>query len=203
MTSINYFPVNDQDSKRYRDLMHDFYRYIVPGCKPHYMDGDSHFEQFVQRKLDIDLLLEDPRGVLDSYEEKIAGWPADSEPHTALCVETESNSNPGFITRGWIDTCQANNLIYVFEVTPLQLLDIYHINMPKFRKYFWQEYRKNPRRFSPFRNSERNKSQGILVGIGEVYKCIEGTKRYLLSFDGSCEEVDISITISSLLRKGA
>ena len=139
--------------------------------------------------------------MLDSHEEKLALWPPDDDPHASICVETESNSNPGFIKKGWIYTCQANNLNYVFEILPLGLLDIFHINLPKFGEYFWPEYKKNPRRFPPFRNAELNRSQGVLVRIGEIYRCVEGTKRYHLHFDGVCEEVDISLTTTSLLRE--
>lgn len=197
----NDFWANEQESRKYRSLMASFYDFLVPGCKLHYMDGDSYFEQYVQKKLDIDLLLEEPRSVLDSYEEKLAAWPGSGEPHSHICFETESNSNPGLVTKGWGFTCQANYLVYAFEILPLNLLDIFLINLPALKDYLLPEYKKNPRRFPSFRNEDRNRSQGILVGIGEIYRCVAGTKRYHLHFNGTCKEVHISVSLSQMLME--
>lgn len=200
--SQNNYPINMLDSKKYRHVMPSLYKSLMPGCETHYLDGDSHFEKFAQKKLDIDLLIEEEANrVLDSWEEKLALWPGDDSLHTAMCIETETDSNPGRVKKGWFYTCQANHLIYSFEILPLQLLDVYHINFPRLKEYVCFELERNPRRFGTFRNTERNRSQGLLVGLGDVYRCVKDTKRYLLHFDGRCQEVDISFSLSSLLKE--
>lgn len=184
---INNFAMNEQESKVHRPLMRHFYEFIAPGREPKYYDGKTKFEIAVQRKLDVDLTIPSENGE-EGYEEKIIKWPEKGEPHTSFYAETESCTNPGNITYGWMRTGQADYLIYVFEYP--NGLDIHKIRFQVFKDWFWQEIKRG-RPFPPSRNADNNRTQGLLVNIVEVHKKIPA-ERYFLTWDGVCRQIQLN-----------
>lgn len=190
----NNFPLNEEESKQYRPLLCNFYNYIEPGCWIKYYDGQTRFEKAVQRILHVDLTLTTNQGD-ESYEEKIVR-PEDQKPYEKIYAETESCTFPGKVTDGWMKTCYARYLVYI--MVTLWGLDIYLINFPAYKKWFWDEIRKSSR-FQPHRNERENQTQGVLVPLHDLYK--RGwVKRYLLTFDGGCKQIGTDANLEEEMR---
>lgn len=198
----NDFEKNEDDSKRYRHLMKCFYNHISPGNEPMYLDGRRGFDLTAQTELHIDALLMGKNGNRYSLEEKLADWPTDkNEPHTALYAETESCSKPGCVTNGYMQESIADFLVYSFEISDVGL-DIYHIEfVQRLKPWFWHELKQNPHAFKPHRNPDKNQSQGVLIPLGLIARQFPNTKRYLVTFDGQCYELDLRINIFDAYRQ--
>jgi hypothetical protein len=187
MTKINNYSLNSQFSKKYRDLLFIFHATIADGRVPKYFDGENHHERVCQTKLKIDLQLEYHLGMLSGIEEKVVQWPEDNRPYERFYCETESCTNPGRVTPGWMRTSEAEYLTYAFEVLGLGL-DIYFIDFQKLKKWFWSQLEQHPNCFHPHRNPDQNQTQGRLVPIKLVTRIIP-TQRYRVTFDGVCQQV--------------
>lgn len=183
----NNFAMNEQESKVHRPLMCHFYEFIAPGREPYYYDGKTNLEKAVQCTLDVDLDIPSEHGK-EGYEEKIVKWPKENVPHPDFFAETESCTNPGKITPGWMKKCQADYLIYVFEYP--NGLDIHKIRVQEFKDWFWLEIKRG-RKFKSYVNPDQNRSQGALVNIVEVHKKVPA-ERYFLTWDGVCRQIQLN-----------
>jgi hypothetical protein len=181
-------------AERYRDLLDDhFYPYIAEGRRPRRFDSQSRHDKIRQMKLKIDLELELHKGEWQDIEEKVVRWPVSGNPHTAFFYETESCSRPGMVTPGWIRKSEAETLLYAFEVEK-RGLDIYLCEeFQEIKNRFWEELKRNPNCFPCSRNTDRNQSQGRLVPIGFIV-CNFNVKRYFLTLDGVCSQVDFQVS---------
>ena len=125
----------------YRHLLDIFYKhYCYDGRFVCIGDIEkSPFSDVLQRQLKTDTVIQ--TGVRVSYgvEEKVVSWPTSGQPHTAFFLETRSCTNPGKISDGWMRTCQADLLLYAFEIKDVGLL-IYLIPFPRLKQWFWQTY---------------------------------------------------------------
>jgi hypothetical protein len=172
---MNDYPVNNEDSKKYRHLFPILYSHVFPGHTDlhYYPDGSS--EQ-LDDKVDLALCY---RGRELQLEEKLI-----SKQYSKFYCETESCSKPGMITDGWMRTSKAHYLVYAFTV-PDRGLDIYILKFPEFKEWFWVEMAKRPCPFDWHRNPDKNQSQGRLVSVQWCIRRVPA-RHYFLSFDGEC-----------------
>ena len=197
MSENNY----DEDmffSKKYRYLLQILY-------KQYYYDGryvfvdKSRFSTLVQKRLKTDVIAQTDEESSCGIEEKVARWPElKNEPHTAFFLETESCTNPGNESPGWMRDGQADYLLYAFEIKGLGL-DVYIMPFQELKAWFWPFIEKNPNKFFTFTNQNKNRTRGRLANITVVIRAVP-TVRYLITFDGTCKPLDLSVNILSLFH---
>lgn len=78
-----------------------------------------------------------------AVEEKIVRSPQGREPYTAICLETESCTVPGYISRGWMWYSKADVLFYCMHQAN-DTLDCLWIDFPKLHKWFWLREKQFP-----------------------------------------------------------
>ncbi len=173
--SENNFFVNDKDQKEIRD------RFLVPFYNKFAQKGQYVFidksscSMHIQKQIKIDTIVLSQKGGTVCIEEKIATWPQyKNKPHTAFFLETDSCTNPGHLSPGWMKNGMADYLLYCF-VTRMSNLDIYLLNFPELKKWFWRVWKNYPEHTM----KEQNRTRGRLADILEVVNNINCSRYYV------------------------
>lgn len=174
--------------KTYRHLLNIFYQ--------HYCDdgrfvsiGDitrSRISDILQRELKTDTIIQKGDFVSYGVEEKVVAWPENNRPYTAFFLETSSCTNPGHRSPGWMTTCQADLLLYAFEIKDLGLL-AYLLDFPRLQQWFWEQYLPHVPRpdYGRVVLPDANRTEGRVVAIATVVRQVP-TECFLLPFEGEC-----------------
>ena len=161
---MNNFSTDDAWQKMKRDtiLAPQFYgnNTIVPTGRYVFMDK-GRLAKILQRRMEVDTILQGKDGAAVAIEEKIVRWPGYRYPN--YCLETKSCTVPGHESDGWMVYGQADYLLYCFEQESGDL-DCHLIDFQKLKAWFW------PREsgFKPFKMSEQNQTFGRQVPIAHV-----------------------------------
>lgn len=115
----------------------------------------------LQRKYAVDTILQAKNGKAVGIEEKIVRWKG--YPYRHLCIETESCTNEGFESEGWIHYGKADYLLYCFQQEDESLI-CWLIDFAKLQDY----YHENKDRLKPFQMEERNRTRGVLAPLHEI-----------------------------------
>ena len=107
-------------------------------------------------------------------EEKIVKWPLNNKRHTAFALETQSCTVPGLEKPGWMEYCEANILLYCFEMEDRERLEGHCIDFPALKAWFWEQYST----FYRHRMKEHNKTETRLVPISQVKKNIKKYQQF-------------------------
>jgi len=121
----------------------------------------SHF----QRRLAVDTIVQGKNGAAVCIEEKIVRWPKTGKAYTAVCLETESCTNPGYASAGWMVYGQADYLMYCFANARETVLHCHLIDFPALKGWFWE----NVDAFPSFKTVDTiNGSRGKVVSIADI-----------------------------------
>jgi hypothetical protein len=122
-----------QRTLRDRYLTHFYQKYSLNG-RYVFMDK-SACSTVLQRELAVDTVFQSPRnGASFCIEEKI-----DSHSDSLnFALETDSCTVPDRYKKGWMHYAQADYLLYAFERE--NGLDVYLIDFPKLKEWFWKVY---------------------------------------------------------------
>jgi len=152
---------------------------LVPGFYQRYaFDGryvlidKGRFANILQRRFEVDTIMQAGEGNAIALEEKIVRWPGYT--YTAYTLETESCTNPGHESEGWMRYGQADYLLYCFQ-NEHDGLDCHLVDFPKLKAWFWERVET----FPTFLMQTKNRSAGRKVPISAVQKAI-GVKTYSL-----------------------
>src|SRR2546430_16919285 len=116
-------------------LIHFYQKYSLNG---RYVFIDkSACSTLLQKRLAIDTIFQSKRDPRKSpcIEEKIEQWPGYKRVNFAL--EVNSCTKPGRESPGWMHYAEADLLLYAFAYEGDTGLDVYLIDFPKLRKWFW------------------------------------------------------------------
>lgn len=128
----------------------------------------------LQKELAIDTIVQKERGSV-CIEEKIEQWPGFKRKNFAL--ETDSCTVLGHERKGWMHYARADYLLYAFAYAENKGLDVYLINFPKLREWFWNL----PSRYeSHVMKETTNHTRFEKVPIADVRKAVP-TSRYLIT----------------------
>ncbi|HET8846721.1 MAG TPA: hypothetical protein VFN35_34985 [Ktedonobacteraceae bacterium] len=201
--SPNSFPNNYTFGvHHYRHLLDIFYKHFCYDGR-FVLIGDitrSPFSDIVQRQLKTDTIIQ--RNAFLSYgvEEKVVAWPASDQPHEAFFLETRSCTNAGRESDGWMKTCQADVLLYAFEIKDVGLL-LFLFPFPRLKQWFWNSYLPHLPRPDTGRSvmCDENRTEGYVVARMLLIKAVP-TRCFLITFDGEYHEVKPDLDIR-LLRE--
>jgi hypothetical protein len=98
-----------------------------------------------------------------AIEEKIVRPPLMRGPYTAICLETESCTEPGHISRGWMWYSTADVLLYGMLGVD-DTLDCLWIDFPKLHRWFWPREKRFPLHVMP----TENKTASRVVPIDDI-----------------------------------
>lgn len=184
--------------RRYRYLLDVFYRWYCYDGRFVHID-QSPFSQYIQQGLKTDTVIQKTAQVSVGIEEKVVSWPeGKGKPHTAFFLETRSCTNPGYESPGWMEDCQADLLLYAFEIKDLGLV-IYLLDFPALKRWFWQQYLPHlphsdyGRAVMP----DANRTEGMVVEIATVVKDVPADC-FLLTFEGKCRRLKPSVDLARL-----
>lgn len=192
--SHNDFQENyDFGVKKYHHLLDIFYKHYCYDARFVRL-GDlakSPFSNFLQRTLKTDTVIQTSVQVSYGVEEKVVGWPAHDQPHTAFFLETRSCTNKGHESRGWMATCKADLLLYAFEIKDVGLL-IYLLDFPRLRHWFWEQYLPSLSRpaYGLSVMPDENRTEGRVVAITRVIKEVP-TRCFLITFGEAFHEIKL------------
>jgi hypothetical protein len=199
--SPNSFPDNyDFGVKKYRHLLDIFYQhYCYDGRFVSIGDiTKSHFSDILQRQLKTDTVIQ--KGDFLSYgvEEKVVAWPANDQPHEAFFLETRSCTNPGHESEGWMRTCQADVLLYAFEIKDVGLL-LFLFPFVRLKQWFWDTYL--PHLPRPYYGRsvmhDENRTEGYVVARALLIKAMP-LRCFLVTFEGAYDELKPDVDIRLL-----
>lgn len=173
-------------ARRMRDrfLSRFYQKYAVEG-RYVYIDK-SACSTVLQRQLAVDTVLQAKDGSL-CIEEKIEQWPGYKRENFAL--ETDSCTVVGREKQGWMHYAQADYLLYAFAYEGDSGLDVYLIDFPKLRAWFWGLPTRYP---AHVMEHTLNHTRFEKVPIVDVRRAVP-TARYLVTDD----------TISFIPKRGA
>jgi hypothetical protein len=199
--SPNSFPENyDFGVKKYRHLLDIFYRHYAYDGR-FVLIGDitrSHFSDILQRQLKTDTVIQ--KGGFLSYgvEEKVVAWPDSDQPYEAFFLETRSCTNPGHESEGWMRTCQADVLLYAFEIKEVGLL-LFLFSFARLKQWFWESYLPSLSRPDYGRSVMRdeNRTEGYVVARTLLIKAIP-PRCFLVTFEGEYYELKPDVDIHQL-----
>jgi hypothetical protein len=168
-----------QWSRKMREtfLSHFYGKYSVDG-RYVYIDKSS-CSTLLQKELAVDTIMQWPTPHTSiCIEEKIVQWPGYKYMNFAL--ETESCTVPGRERGGWMRYAEADYLLYAFAYENDSGLDIYLIDFPKLRGWFWNL----PVRYESHTMKETiNHTRFEKVPIKDVVQAVL-TARYLCTSEG-------------------
>jgi len=199
--SPNSFPENYAFGVHtYRHLLDIFYRHYCYDGR-FVSIGDitrSHFSDILQRQLKTDTVIQ--RGGFLSYgvEEKVVAWPASDQPYEAFFLETRSCTNPGHESEGWMKTCQADVLLYAFEIKDVGLL-LFLFPFARLKQWFWDTYLPSLSRPDYGRSVMRdeNRTEGYVVARTLLIKAVP-PRCFLVTFEGEYDELKPGVDIRQL-----
>jgi hypothetical protein len=130
-------------------------------------------------------------------EEKIVRWPVDKTTlkpwvprlcgHSALALETDSCTVEGHEKSGWMDTSNADYLLYGFATSwRKNALVCYLIEMQPLKQWFWPRVE----RFAPTVTDQINRSRCRVVPIDDIMESGVWIRRYQCEMppgDSYCE----------------
>jgi hypothetical protein len=182
------------------------YRHLLAVLYTHYcyegryvFVNQSACSSRIQQELKTDTLIQKNAGVSHGIEEKIASWPEyKNKPHTAFFLETRSCTNKGYESAGWMVTCQADLLLYAFEVKDLGLV-AYLMDFPQLQQWFWETYLPHllPAAEKRWIMRDANRTEGMLVAIATVVRHVP-TECFLLTFEGTYQRLKPTVNIQQL-----
>jgi hypothetical protein len=137
---MNDFRRDNSGQRRVRDAV------LVPFLyKNISMDGrfvlcdKGRFADILQRRMDVDTIVERENGLV-AIEEKIVRW--GGRKYTAVTLETDSCTIPGYETDGWMHYCEADKLLWVMCQGDGTV--VYHVfGFPELQKVFWEAMEEN------------------------------------------------------------
>lgn len=190
--SRNDFQANyDFGVKHYRHLLDLFYKhYCYDGRFVRIGASEtSSWAEVLQQHLNIDVLIQKSPTSSYGVEEKVVSWPQHGQPHQAFFLETRSCTNPGLESDGWMKTCQADRLLYAFEIREVGLL-LYLLPFPQLKQWFWDSYVPHlPRpEYGMSVMPDENRTEGRVVAIAQVIKAVP-TRCFLVTFEEECREL--------------
>ena len=193
-------------TQKYRPLLDIFYKHFCYNER-FVCIGDiekSSFSDLLQRKLKVDIIIQTNPKESYAVEEKVVAWPKCGKPYTALFLETDSCTNPGHESKGWMALSQADLLLYALVIERLGLV-IYLIDFPQLKQWFWKKYLPNLSRpeYGVSVMPDENRTKGRVVAIKDIVQAVP-TSCFLVTFDGEyCElkpDVDIQWLRTEHLR---
>lgn len=129
-------------SRKMRDIYlgpYFYQKYSVDG-RYVYIDK-SVCSTLLQKRLAIDTIMQTKNGS-PCIEEKIEQWPGYKRNNFAL--ETDSCTVVGRERLGWMHYAKADYLLYAFAYPNDTGLDVYLIDFPKLREWFWNLPKRYP-----------------------------------------------------------
>ena len=136
----------------------------------------SECSVLIQKRLAVDTMLQGRNGSV-CVEEKIVRYKG--KVLERFFLETESNTNPGWESEGWMKYGEADYLLYCFE-KPNGHLDCYLIEFPALKQWFWPRADGYHAHTMP---NTINNSRGRLVPTIDVAEAVK-TVRFLASEEG-------------------
>lgn len=199
--SRNDFQVNyDFGVKKYRHLLDIFYKHYCYDGRFVCISAieKSHLAELLQRELKMDTMIQKSKYVSYSVEEKVVSWPEQDEPYSAFFLETRSCTNEGHQSAGWMDTCEADRLLYAFEIKGVGLL-IYFLPFPRLKQWFRDVYLPSLPRpdYGLSVMPDENRTEGRVVEIASVVKAVP-TRCFLVTFDEEFRELKPEVDIHRL-----
>lgn len=186
--------------KHYRHLLEVFYRhYCYDGRFVSIGDiRKSRLSDVIQRTLKTDTVIQKGGWISYGVEEKVVAWPATDQPYTALFLETDSCTNPNHERPGWMATCQADLLLYAFEIKDVGLL-IYLFPFPRLKDWFWHMYLPHLPTPDTGRSvmPDHNRTAGRIVPIATVIRSVP-TRCFVVPHEEECREVRPTINVRRL-----
>jgi hypothetical protein len=158
---MNDFRRDDQWQKKMRDeFLIPYYRHNYRGFA---LLEEGRFAEMLQ-KSGCDTLVWDDSFQPIAVEEKIVRCPQGRDPYTAICLETESCTTPGYIRRGWMWYSKADVLLYCMHQHD-DTLDCLWIDFPKLHEWFWPLVKYFP---VSVQTTTINKTASCIVPIDEI-----------------------------------
>lgn len=130
----------------------------------------------LQKELAVDTIMQVKDGGSLCIEEKIEQWPGYKRENFAL--ETDSCTVVGRERKGWMQYAQADYLLYAFAYPEDSGLDVYFIDFPKLRDWFW----KMPSRYPAHVMTETiNHTRFEKVPIIDVRRAVPSSRYHITS----------------------
>ena len=163
---MNHFATNDAWQREMRDvvLVPWYYSFAFEG-RFVLLDGSrTPAERLIQKQAGIDTIVQvRAYNEWTSIQEKIVAFPKNGRPYTAICLETDSCTIPGYESKGWMHYGCADRLLYCFETFEHDL-DCLDIDFHALRAWFWPRVTS----FRTFRMEEENRTAGCVVPIADI-----------------------------------
>lgn len=171
----NFYAALDYTTRmRDKYLIHFYKQYSKEG-RYVFIDKSS-CSTLLQKELAVDTILQSHKGGSLCIEEKI------EQRYTGnFALETDSCTKPGYERGGWMRYAEADYLLYAFERE--SGLDVYLINFPKLRAWFWDIEEQSPIRFKPHIMDTHNRTRFKIVPIEDVRREV-GLSQYSCTDEG-------------------
>ncbi len=183
MNTAFQFSDNWKDAKEWAIAMRD--TYLVQFYGKYSLNGRYVFieksacSDILQKRLAIDTIYTSAKtGGSICVEEKIVQWPG-RYPYDDFFLETKSFTVKGHESLGWMHYAKADYLLYAFEREDLSSLDVYFINFPELRDWFWKVYERYQ---ICVMGNTFNHTEGRKVPIRDVVRSVKST-RYLVTVE--------------------
>ncbi len=156
-------------------LVHFYRKYSV---EERYVFVDkSACSTLLQKELAIDTIMQRP-GYSVCIEEKIEQWPGYERQNFAL--ETASCTVVGHERQGWMHYAKADYLLYAFAQVNDSGLEVYLIDFPKLRHWFWNLPTRYPAHVMEETLNHTRFEKVPIRDVAEFVKCT----RYLITGEG-------------------
>lgn len=168
-------------ARKYSQMMRD--TYLIHFYQEYSLNGRYVFidksacSTLLQKELAVDTIYQARNGGSICIEEKIEQWHEYQRWNFAL--ETESCTKPGRERRGWMHYAKADYLLYAFAHEGDMGLNVYLIDFPKLREWFWNL----PTRYEAYTMPTINRTRFEKVPIRDVRKAVP-TWQYNISSEG-------------------
>jgi hypothetical protein len=161
---LNDYQRDDLWQKAVRDeVLIPFYSRFVPDGRFVTIDR-GRLARTLQKVYSIDTIVQATDGRAVCFEEKLVRWPG--RHYTAYVLETESCTNPGHESEGWMRYGQADWLLYGFARP--DHLAVHLINFQKLQRWFLPR----EHQFPPFELDTFQHSRGRVVPIKAVERAV-------------------------------
>jgi len=146
-----------------------------------YVDKSS-CSTLLQKELAVDTIMQWPTPHTSiCIEEKIVQWPG--YKHVNFALEVESCTTVGRERGGWMRYAEADYLLYAFAYENDSGLDVYLIDFPKLRGWFWQVHEERYKANDYVMPNTLNHTRIAKVPIKDVRDAVP-TARYLCNSEG-------------------
>ncbi len=145
----------------------------------------SRCSTLLQKRLEVDTIVQTRKHHSHCLEEKIVRWPRSGIPFDRFFLETESCTNEGYVSEGWMRYAEADALLYAFVQEGDRELDAYLIvNFSQLKSWFWGVYQN----YYEFTMDTFIRTRGRLVDIVDVVQAVK-TERFRISENGIYQKV--------------